>query len=166
MIVCIAVFSEHQQKPVVPTEIQSMDKCQRSHSLDQQHQQKAEMQVDRVGHKEIYPSISEETLNKAINFAENHTSISQENIRIIKHSRKSLLFYNKEPWKKKEHGSSFGVTMGSFDDAELRELIGIYIESLLESFLENDQMGLLRDDGLIILCNINNQQTGKYEKSS
>ena len=75
-----------------------MDKCQRSHSLDQQHRQKAEMQVDRVGHKEFYPSISEETLNKAINFAENHTSISQENIRIIKHSRKSLLFYNKEPW--------------------------------------------------------------------
>ena len=83
MVVCIAVFSEHQQKPVVPTEIQSMDKCQRSHSLDQQHQQKAELQVDRVGHKEFYPSISEQTLNKAINFAENYTSNSQENIRII-----------------------------------------------------------------------------------
>ena len=34
--------------------------------------------------KEFYPSISEETLNKAINFAENCTSISQENIQIIK----------------------------------------------------------------------------------
>ena len=92
MVVCIAVFSEHQQKPVVPTEIQSMDKCQRSHSLDQQHQQKAEMQVDRVGHKEFYPSISEETLNKAINFAENHTSISQENIRIINTTKSAYYF--------------------------------------------------------------------------
>ena len=92
--------------------------------------------------KEFYPSISEETLNKAINFAENHTSISQENIRIIKHCRKSLLFYNNEPWKKKEHGRSFDVTMGSSDDAELFELIGIYIQSLLESTLEKDQMGL------------------------
>ena len=106
--------------------------------------------------KEFYPSISEETLNKAINFAENHTSISQENIRIIKHCRKSLLFYNNEPWKKKEHGRSFDVTMGSSDDAELFELIGIYIQSLLESTLEKDQMGLYRDDELIIIRHINN----------
>ena len=73
--------------------------------------------------KEFYPSISEETLNKAINFAENYTSISLENIRIIKHCRNFLLFYNNEPWKKKEHDSSSDVTMGSNDGAELRELI-------------------------------------------
>ena len=68
-----------------------MEKCQRSYSLVQQHHRK---QLDI---KEFYPSISEETLNKAINFAEHYTSISQENIRIIKHCRKSKLFYNNEP---------------------------------------------------------------------
>ena len=41
-----------------------------------------------------------------------------------------------------EHSSSFDVTMGSYDNAELCELIGIYIKSLLESILEKDQMGL------------------------
>ena len=79
-----------------------------------------------MGIKEFYPFISEETLKKAINFAENHTSNSQENIRIIKNYRQSLLFYNNEPMKKrKEHNSSFDVTMGSSNDAKLYELIDI-----------------------------------------
>ena len=42
--------------------------------------------------KEYYPSITEETLDKAISFASNYTTVSLEDIRIIKHSRKSLLF--------------------------------------------------------------------------
>ena len=75
-----------------------------------------------------------------------------------------LLFYNNEPWKKKEHDSSFDVKMGSYDGAELCELIGIYIQSLLESTLEKDLMGLYRDDGLIILRNTNSQQTDKIRK--
>ena len=50
--------------------------------------------------KEFYLSIYEETLNKAIDFTENCTSISQENIRIKKHCRKCLLVYGNEPWKK------------------------------------------------------------------
>ena len=40
----------------------------------------------------FYPSISEETSNKAINFAENHTSISQENIRIINTTKSAYYF--------------------------------------------------------------------------
>ena len=51
--------------------------------------------------------------------------------------------------------------MASYDRAELCELIFICIRSLLESTLEKDQMGLYRDDGLMILCNINSQQTDK-----
>ena len=66
--------------------------------------------------------------------------------------------------RKKEHDSSFGVKMGSYNDTELCELIGIYIQPLLESSLEKNQMGLYRDDGLIILRNINNQQTDKIQK--
>ena len=44
--------------------------------------------------KEFHHSISEETLNKAINFAENHISISKKNMHILKHCRESLLFYD------------------------------------------------------------------------
>ena len=90
--------------------------------------------------------------------------IFQENIQIIKHGKKSLLFYNNEPWRKNEHDGSFEVTMGSFDDEELCELIGIYIQSLLERNLEKNLMGLYLDDGLTILCNTNRQQTDKVQK--
>ena len=137
-----------------------MEKYQQSHSLVQQHHCK----FIKFKIKECYLSLSEETLNKAINFAENHTSISQENIRIIKNCRKSLLFHEDEPWKKKERDCSFEVPMGSYDGVELCELIGIYFQSLLESSLEKDQMGLHREDGLIILCNINKQETDKIQK--
>ena len=45
--------------------------------------------------------------------------------------------------EEKKHGSSFNVTMASYHGA-----IGIYIQSLLESTLEKDQMGFYRDDGI------------------
>ena len=114
--------------------------------------------------QQFYPSISEETWNKANNFAKNYTSISQENIWIIKYCRKSLLLYNNEPWKKKEQDGSFDVTMGSYDGAQLCELIGIYIQCLLENTLEEDLMGLYRDDWFIILCNTKRHQTDKIWK--
>ena len=43
------------------------------------------------------------------------------------HSWKSLLFDNETGWTKKNHSSMFDVTMGSFDGAEVCELIGIFL---------------------------------------
>ena len=75
-----------------------MEKYQRSHSLVEQNHRKAEWQVHTERQKKTLPFTSEETLNKATSFAENHTSISQENFRtIIKHCSKSLLFYDNDP---------------------------------------------------------------------
>ena len=54
--------------------------------------------------------------------------------------------------------------MGSYDGAELCELIGIYIQSLLTNILSKDNMGLYRDDGLFILRKINKQQTDRVRK--
>ena len=45
--------------------------------------------------KEFYPSVSEETLNKAINFAENHTLIFQENRKSYFNHLRELLNYKK-----------------------------------------------------------------------
>ena len=86
-----------------------------------ENQHSSLMQLDI---QRFYYSISEETLNK------DFTILSQG---------------------KKEHESSFDVTRTSYDGAELCGLIGIYIQSFLESVLENDQMGLQQDDELIIL---------------
>ena len=41
--------------------------------------------------RDFYLSISEETLDKAISFTLNQTTVSVEDIRIIKHSQKLLL---------------------------------------------------------------------------
>ena len=41
---------------------------------------------------EFYPSITETILDNAISFALQHTSIAEEDLRIIKHCRKALLY--------------------------------------------------------------------------
>ena len=104
------------------------------------------IQLDIV---EFYPSILENILDTAINFAKQYTDISDENLRIIKHCRKSLLYNNHEPWKKKETDSCFDVTMGSYDGAEVCELVGIYLLSLLANIIDKNNSGLYRLDGLI-----------------
>ena len=86
---------------------------------------------------------------------------------MIYQCRKSLLFFNNEAWKKKDTDSSFDVTMGSFDIAELCELIGIYIQSLLTDSIKlitKENIGLYQDDGLILLRSTNSQQTDRLRK--
>ena len=120
------------------------------------------IQLDIV---EFYPSISENILDNAINFAKQYTDISDENLRIIKHCRKSLLYNNYEPWKKKDTDSCFDVTMGSYDGAEVCELVGIYLLSLLANIIDKNNSGLYRDDGLIFLRNVNGQKMDRVRKN-
>ena len=96
---------------------------------------------------EFYPSISEELLERAIKYAKSISAITEQQESIIWHSRKSLLFNEKSTWTKKDE-SLFDVTMGSFDGAEICELVGLYILHLLSSKFNKDQVGLYRDDGL------------------
>ena len=51
--------------------------------------------------------------------------------------------------------------MGCFGGAELCQLIDIYIESILAKITSKNDMGLCRDDGLILLKNKNGQHTDK-----
>ena len=48
---------------------------------------------------DFYPSISEDLLDKSINFAKSVTNIDEQTINIIKHSRKSLLFDKSSCWE-------------------------------------------------------------------
>ena len=98
---------------------------------------------------EFYPSISEDLLTKAINFAiASRVSITREEKHIILHSRRSLLFNRDETWIKKNN-EKFDVTMGSWDGAEICELVGLYILNHLPDKFGN--LGLYRDDGLACL---------------
>ena len=62
-------------------------------------------------------------------------------------------------------GSCFDATMGSFDGAEICELVGLYIQSKLEKILPKSNFGLYQDNWLGLLRNLNRQQTGKVRKN-
>ena len=85
------------------------------------------MQICTNRLKDFYPSISQTTLNKALLFAQAYIQIADEDLRLIKHCRKFLLFDNGEAWKIKLSDSPFDVTMGSYDGAEICQLVAIYI---------------------------------------
>ena len=76
--------------------------------------------------KELYPSIKECLLKNAINFAEQHTEISEKDKSMIFYPRKSLLFNGQHVWIKKERGL-FDATMGEFDGAEVWEAVGNFL---------------------------------------
>ena len=55
--------------------------------------------------------------------------------------------------------------MGSYDGAEICELVGIYTLSKLKNIISKDDIGLYRDGGLILLRELNGQQTNKMRKN-
>ena len=85
------------------------------------------------GWLDSFPSISEELLNKAIAWARTIVNITDEHVTIIKHARKSVLFNSTKPWIKRDSSSTFDVTMGSFDGAEICELVGLYVLNKLRT---------------------------------
>ncbi|KXJ25355.1 hypothetical protein AC249_AIPGENE10664 [Exaiptasia diaphana] len=112
----------------------------------------------------FYPSINEKLLTDAINFAKQFTTITDRDIDIIMHSRKSLLFNSNTAWIKKSN-SSFDVTMGSYDGAEICELVGLFILNDLCTY-GKDNIGLYRDDGLAIFRNISGPQAERTRKDT
>ena len=81
--------------------------------------------------KDFYLSIQEELLNKELRFAKEYIDITSQDTEIIYHARKSLLFdEQKDTWMKKQSGL-LDVTMGVYDGAEVCELVGTYMLSLI-----------------------------------
>ena len=82
--------------------------------------------------KDFYPSINQRLLTNAINFAKRYINIKKIDLDTIMHARKSLLYSEGNPWIKRESGL-FDVTMGAYDGAEVCEIVGMYLLSLLSS---------------------------------
>ena len=96
---------------------------------------------------EFYPSITEELLIKAIEFAKRFADIQDNGKDLIIHTKRTVVFSNGEAWEKKDANSGFDVTMGSFDGAETCELVVCYILAQLQPKY-GSAVGLCRDDGL------------------
>ena len=112
---------------------------------------------------DFYPSISLQLLENSISFAAQHVAISSETTDIIMHARKSLLFDGENTWIKK-NGSLFDVTMGSYDGAEVCELVGIFLLSKLKDRFSDVQLGLYRDDGLGLTKAISGSELERLKK--
>ena len=114
--------------------------------------------------EEFYPSITKHLLLKAIEHAELYTSITQQQRDIILHARKSLLFSKNKPWQKTINDSLLDITTGSYDGAEICELVGLYILSIFGKAYGIQNVGLYRDDGLSCLHKIDGPASDKIQK--
>ena len=93
--------------------------------------------------------------------ASERTQITDQDISIVKHAFKSLLFNDGGLWVKRD---SLDVTMGSNGGAEVCDLIGLYILNRLSEKYGKDNVGLYRDDGLILLKNLTGRLAEKAKK--
>ena len=114
--------------------------------------------------EEFYPLIIKHLMLKAIEHANLYTSITQQELDIILHARKSLLSFQNKPWEKTINESLFDIRMGSYDGAEICEHIGLYILSFLGKVYEIQNVGLSRDDSLACLHKICGPASDKIRK--
>ena len=113
---------------------------------------------------EYYPSITEGLLKRALDFARQHIDIHEDDINVILHSRKSLLFSDDRVWAKKDDNGLFDVTMGSHDGAEICELVGIFALAQLPARYRTGNTGLYRDDGLAVFQGISGRGADRVRK--
>ena len=114
--------------------------------------------------KDFYPSITNDLVNKALNFASEHIYILKCDIIVIHHARKSLLLNGSHNWVKKK-GDLFDVLMGVYHGAEVWELVDTYTLNLLPTKYNKNHFGLYRDDGLTVLKNESGPQSEQVKKN-
>ena len=61
------------------------------------------------------------------------------------------MFYDHNMWKKSNNNDNFDVPMGSFNGAEVCDLVGLYLLHILSMIINTQSIGLYRDDGLAII---------------
>ena len=79
-------------------------------------------------------------------------------------ARKTLLFSNGQPWIKRNTNEDFDVPMGSYDGAEVCELVGNFLLHKLSALIDKNDIGLYRDDGLGVLRNLSGPQSERRRK--
>ena len=101
----------------------------------------------------FYPSITKNNLVKALEFAEQYYPLTDKDMNLIIHSCKTILTHNDQTWEKVGSDQQFNVSMGSFNGAEICDLIGLFLLNEIKKskiFMDNE-FGLYRDDALGII---------------
>ena len=97
----------------------------------------------------FYPSISLDLFNKALKFAKEVIPIADSDLKITKHSQKTLLFHENEPWVKRKGDVNFNVPMGCLDGVEVCDLTALYILSKMKTVFENQNNVVLYGDDVL-----------------
>ena len=103
-------------------------------------------------------------MKDAVAFAQRYVEIKQNELDLIFHTRKSLLYCKDTPWIKKEGNGEFDVKMGSNDGAETCELVGLILLYSIGEKLNKDNIRLYRDEGLACFKNNSGHQSDKIRK--
>ena len=75
-----------------------------------------------------------------------------------------MLFHDGNAWVKKEGNPLFDVTMGSYDGAEVCELVGLYLLGKLAPLIGTKNVGLYRDDDLAVIHQANGPKMDRIRK--
>ena len=98
------------------------------------------------------------------NFARENVDIIDTDISIIMQVRKTLLFHEGIPWVTRSDNEDFGVPMGSYDGAEVCELVGAFLPNNLSPFIDKSNVGPYRDDGLGVFKSHSGPETERKRK--
>ena len=120
---------------------------------------KSFIQLDIV---DYYPSVTEKLFDEAIRFAESFIPISNDDKHILKHARKSVLYYNNEVWEKQT--GLFDVTMGAYDGAQITDLVGLLMLHKLQENIPQINFALYRDDGIGVYSKVSPSQMERIKK--
>jgi hypothetical protein len=94
---------------------------------------------------EYYPSIKEKLLREALDWASSVIPMTEDVKDIIISSKKSLLYSDGTAYKK-QSGSDFDVTIGSYDGAETADIVGLFLLSRVKDL--GVVLAAYRDDWL------------------
>ena len=105
-----------------------------------------------------------ELLDRSISFTKSLIDIKRNIINTINHAIKFLLFDDSGAWVKKDGNLLFDVTMGSFDDAEVCELVVLFLLNKIKPLLVSTIVGLYRDDRLALAHKANGPKVDRLRK--
>lgn len=88
----------------------------------------------------------------------NYVNITDNEQKIIMASRLSIFIYNDSSSVNKNN-ENFDVPMGVYDSGKISDLVCLFILDTLSRFIDPKNVGLYRDDGLIVISNSNGSLT-------
>ena len=66
---------------------------------------------------------------------------------------KSTIFYKNQTWEKINTSNLFNVSMGSYNGAEVCNMVGLFMLNDIEktNIFQNNELGIYKDDGLAVI---------------